>query len=150
MYIKGPAINHWVIQQVNWLNNSLITMPPHLMLLEEFVFRFKWDWANVNVPAKARAKLDKLCMKGDELDQYITDFTNHTIEARFHLTDPACLEYFKKGLPPALLEKCLQLDRPMTWAEWCDSARDRQAIWMELKNYQVNISNPVKKRPFFT
>ena len=76
------------------------------------------------MPAKARAKLNKLSMKGDELDQYITDFANHAIEARFYLTNPACLKYFKKGLPLVLLGKCLQLNRPTTWAEWCDSARD--------------------------
>ena len=148
MYIEGLSVDHWVTQHVEWLNNTLIPTPPFLSLWEEFVAHFEQDWADVNAPAKARARLDKLAMKGDELDQYITDFANLAVEAGFSLTDPACLKYFKKGLPTGLLEKCLSLDQPANWPEWCNSARHRQAIWTKLKNYQTNLGQG-RKRPSF-
>ena len=84
--------------------------PPYLSFWEEFMAHFKRDWADINAPAKARPRLDKLTIKGDKLNQYITDFANLAMKVGFNLADPACLEYFKKGLLAGLLDKCLSLD----------------------------------------
>ena len=87
---------------------------------------------------RAVAEIDKLRMKNENVDEYITTFAKLACKALYHENNPAVLEKFKSGLPLELLEPCIYHDDPQNWEAWTRSTRVRQAILTSLKTHQIN------------
>jgi hypothetical protein len=79
------------------------------------------------------AELHELRMKNDDVDTYITVFTELAHKALYKENDPAILGIFKAGLPLELLKKCVHFDEPQSWDAWTRSPRVHQAILTSLK-----------------
>ena len=79
-------------------------------------------------------------MKDENVDEYITTFTELAQKALYHKDDPAVLEKFKSGLPLELLEPCMNHDNPRNWEAWTKSVHARQAILTSLKTYQTDVT----------
>ena len=58
------------------------------------------------------AELDKLQMKNENVNEYITIFAELARKALYHKNDPAVLEKFKSGLLLELLEPCMHHNNP--------------------------------------
>ena len=110
------------------------------MVYEDFEEEFIKSWTDTNKPYRAAAELDKLRMQHDNIDEYITKFTELARKVLYHEDDPAVLEKFKSGLPLELLEPCMHHDDPRTWKAWTRSARARQAILTSLKAHQTDMT----------
>ena len=73
-FIQGTAIAEWKRSVENWVMRRPIPTPPHVDIWEEFKQDFIQDWDDMNTHYKAAAELDKLKMKGSNIDYYITKF----------------------------------------------------------------------------
>ena len=72
-------------------------------------------WTNTNKPYRAAAKLDKLWMQNENIDEYITIFAELVHKVLYHENDPTVLEKFKASLLLELLEPCMHHDDPWNW-----------------------------------
>ena len=124
----------------NWILSIPAPSAPNKTIYEDFEEEFIESWTDTNEPYCAAAALDKLWMKDDNVDKYITAFAELARKALYHEDDPAVLEKFKSGLPLKLLEPCMNHDNPRNWAAWTRSACTRQAILTSLKVHQIDIA----------
>jgi hypothetical protein len=121
-----------------WILSNPVPRPPFLTTYDEFEHDFIEAWTDTNEPYRAAAELNKLCMKNDDVDTYVTVFAELARKALYAEDDPAVLEIFKAGLPLELLEKCMHFDEPQNWDAWMRSARTCQAILTSLKAHQTD------------
>jgi hypothetical protein len=121
-----------------WIMSNPVPRPPFLTTYDEFEHDFIESWTDTNEPHRAATELNKLRMKNDDIDTYITVFAELARKALYSENDPAVLEIFKTGLPLELLEKCMHHDEPHSWDAWTRSARVRQAILTSLKAHRTD------------
>ena len=139
-YVNGPSIYEWKRSAENWILSIPAPSAPNKTIYDDFEEEFVRSWTDTNEPHQAATDLDKLRMKGEDIDEYITTFTELARKALYHEDDPAVLEKFKSGLPLELLEPCMHHDDPQSWEAWTKSARTRQAILTSLKAHQINTT----------
>ena len=111
-YVSGPNIYEWKRSTENWILSIPTPSAPNKTVYEDFKEEFIEFWTNTNEPYRAAAALDKLRMKNENIDKYITIFAELARKALYHENDPAVLEKFKSGLPLELLEPCVHHDDP--------------------------------------
>jgi hypothetical protein len=122
----------------NWILSIPAPSAPNKTVYEDFEEEFVKSWTDTNEPHQAATALNKLRMKNENIDEYITAFAELARKALYHENDPAMLEKFKSGLPLELLEPCMHHDDPQSWEAWTRSARMRQAILTSLKTHQTD------------
>ena len=148
-YVSGPNIYEWKQSAENWILSIPAPSAPDKTIYDDFEGEFIESWTDTNEPYRAAADLDKLRMKYDNIDEYITRFAELAHKALYHEDDPAVLEKFKSGLPLELLEPCIHHDEPQNWEAWTKSARARQAILTALKAHQIDVTqqplSPIKE-----
>jgi hypothetical protein len=81
-----------------WILSNPVPCPPYLNTYDEFEHDFIESWTDTNEPYRAAAELNKLCMKNNNVDTYITVFTELARKALYEENDSAILEIFKAGL----------------------------------------------------
>ena len=138
-YVNGPNIYEWKRSVENWILSIPAPSILNKTIYEDFEEEFIASWIDTNEAYRAAAALDKLRMKNENVDEYITAFAELARKALYHENDPAVLEKFKSGLPLDLLEPCMHHDDPRSWEAWTKSARMRQAILTSLKTHQNDI-----------
>jgi hypothetical protein len=121
-----------------WIMSNPVPRPPFFTTYDEFEHDFIESWTDTNEPHRAAAELNKLRMKSDDVDTYITVFAELACKALYEENDPAVLEIFKAGLPLELLEKCMHHDEPLNWDAWTRSMCARQAILTSLKAHRID------------
>jgi hypothetical protein len=134
-YLIGTEVYEWKRSMEIWIMSNPVPHPPFLSIYDEFEHDFIKSWTDTNEPHRAAAELNKLRMKTDNMDTYITMFAELTRKALYKENDPTVLEIFKTGLPLKLLEKCMHHDKPMNWDAWTRSAHVCQAILTSLKTH---------------
>ena len=139
-YMSGPNIYKWKRSAENWILSIPAPSAPNKTVYDNFEDKFIESWTDTNESHHATAALDKLRMKDEKIDEYITMFAELARKALYHEDDPAVLEKFKSGLPLKLLEPCMHHDDPRSWEAWTRSARTRQAILTSLKAHQTNMT----------
>jgi hypothetical protein len=139
-YLTGTKVYEWKRSMEIWIMSNPVPRPPFLTTYDEFEHDFIESWTDTNEPYRAAAELNKLRMKNDDVDTYITVFAELARKALYEENDPAILEIFKVGLPLELLEKCMHHDEPHNWDAWTRSARARQAILTSLKAHQTDTN----------
>ena len=113
---------------------------PTYTIYDDFKEEFIELWTDINKPYHAAVELDKLCMKHNDIDTYITRFAKLVHKALYHEDNPTVLEKFKAGLMLELLEKCMHHNNPHNWDAWMRSTHACQAILTSLKTYRTNKS----------
>ena len=136
-YVSGPNVYEWKRSAENWILSIPAPSALNKTIYEDFEEEFVESWTDTNESYRPAAALDKLRMKDEEIDEYITTFAELARTALYHEDDPAVLEKFKSGLPLKLLEPCMHHDDPRSWEAWTRSARTRQAILTSLKAHQA-------------
>jgi hypothetical protein len=121
-----------------WIMSNPVPRPPFLSTYDEFEHDFIESWTDTNEPYRAATELNKLHMKNDDVDTYITVFAELARKALYEESNPAVLEIFKAGHPLELLKKCMHHDEPLNWDAWTKSARVCQAILTSLKAHRTD------------
>ena len=135
-YVSGPNVYEWKRSAENWILSIPAPSAPNRTIYEDFEEEFIESWTDTNEPYRAAADLDRLRMRHDNIDEYITRFAELARKALYHEDDPAVLEKFKAGLPLELLEPCMHHDEPRNWDAWTWSACKRQAILTSIKTHR--------------
>ena len=88
-YVDGPNIYEWKQSAENWILPIPAPSAPNKMVYEDFKEEFIESWTITNEPYRAAADLDKLRMKNENIDEYITQFTELVHKVLYHENDPA-------------------------------------------------------------
>jgi hypothetical protein len=137
-YMDGLNIYEWKQSAENWILSIPAPSTPNKTVYEDFEEELVKAWTDMNEPYRAMAKIDKLWMKDENIDKYITVFAELAHKALYHENDPTVLEKFKLGLPLELLEPCVHHDDPQNWEAWTRSMRTCQTILTSLKTHQID------------
>ena len=138
-YVSGPNVYEWKRSAENWILSIPAPSAPNKTVYEDFEEEFIESWTDTNESHRATTALDKLRMKDEKINEYITTFAELARKALYHEDDPAVLEKFKSGLPLELLEPCMHHDDPRSWEAWTRSARMRQAILTSLRAHRTDM-----------
>ena len=139
-YVDGSDIYKWKRSAENWILSIPAPSAPNKTVYEDFKEEFIESWTDTNEPYHATAEIDKLQMKNENIDEYITIFAKLVRKALYNEDNPTVLEKFKSGLPLELLEPCMHHDNPRNWEAWTRSAHARQAILTSLKTHQTDVT----------
>ena len=138
-YVNGSDTYEWKRSVENWILSIPAPSAPNKTVYEDFEEEFIKSWTDTNESHCATVALDKLQMKDENIDEYITKFAELARKALYCKNNPAVLKKFKLGLPLELLEPCMHHDDPQSWEAWTRSTRTRQAILTSLKAHQTNM-----------
>ena len=111
-YVNGPNVYKWKQSVENWILSIPTPSAPNKTVYEDFEEEFIESWTDTNEPHHTAAEIDKLRMKNENVDEYITIFAELARKALYHEDDPVVLEKFKLGLPLELLEPCMHHNNP--------------------------------------
>ena len=139
-YVSGPNVYEWKRSAENWILFIPAPSAPNKTVYEDFEEEFIKSWTDTNESHCATVALDKLQMKDEKINKYITMFAELARKALYHEDDPVVLKKFKSGLPLELLEPCMHHDDPRSWEAWTKSARTRQAILTSLTAHQTDTT----------
>ena len=134
-YVDGPNIYEWKRSTEDWILSIPAPSTPNKTVYEDFEEEFVKLWTDTNEPCRAAAEINKLRLKDENIDKYITRFAELAHKALYHENDPVVLEKFKSGLPLELLKPCMHHDNSRNWEAWMRSARMCQAILTSLKSH---------------
>ena len=107
MCIKGPEVNRWMQQQLEWL----MTLQPagdNNTTYQQFITNFHAHFMDSQKAQRARIELQMLKMIWPEIDEYISRFKSITHEAGYNPADPNTMQQFLQGLPQSIGQKVLK------------------------------------------
>jgi hypothetical protein len=145
-YMRGQLIDNWVDMQSKWLEKR--TNPAiagHLAntneaLWNEFEAAFLDAWKDSAHVTTAEDQLNKLTMKGLNIDVYIASFTQLATAAEFELDSKALVGRFRSGLTEWVHRHILNRETiPKTLEEWKEAARKEIIRISEIDN--ANFKN---------
>ena len=105
--IKGPKVNQWMQQQLEWL----MTLQPAddtNATYQQFIANFCACFMDSQKAQRARIELQMLKMTWPEIDEYISKFKSITHEASYNPADPNTMQQFLQGLPQSIGQKVLE------------------------------------------
>ena len=104
--IKGPGVNRWTQQQLEWL----MTLQPandNNTMYQQFIANFQACFMD-SQKQRARIELQMLKMTWPEIDEYISKFKSITHEAGYNPADHNMMQQFLQGLPQSIRQKVLE------------------------------------------
>ncbi len=132
-YIKGPLVNTWVHQQIQFLREELAQGADEHALAREIKRRFNIKFMDNLQQERARATLRAgVFMEGYEVDEYVATFEELIRHAGYEYSTPQTIDKFTEGIPFALMEKCMTYDRPTTYEEWKTSLEKRVQLQVHM------------------
>ena len=134
-YMDGLDIYEWKRRAENWILSIPTPSAPNKTVYEDFEEEFVESWTDTNEPYRAAAEIDKLQIKNENVDEYITRFAELACKVLYHENNPVVLEKFKVGLLLELLKPCVHHNNPQNWEAWMRSACVHQAILTSLKSH---------------
>jgi hypothetical protein len=145
-YMRGPLIDDWVDMQSKWLEGRVNpAIAGHLAdtdetLWNEFEAAFLDAWKDSARVTTAEDQLNKLTMKGLDVDVYIATFTRLATAAEFELDSKALVGRFRSGLTERVHRRILNRENiPKTLDEWKEAARKEIVRISEIDN--ANFKN---------
>ena len=105
--IKGPEVNRWTQQQLEWL----MTLQPaddNNATYQQFIADFCACFMDSQKAQRARIELQMLKMTWPEIDEYIFKFESIAHEAGYNPADPNTMQQFLQGLPQSIGQKVLE------------------------------------------
>ena len=107
MCIKGPEVNCWTQQQLEWL----MTLQPAddtNTMYQQFITNFHACFMDSQKAQRARIELQTLKMTWPEIDEYISKFKSITHKAGYNPADHNTMQQFLQGLPQSIGQKVLE------------------------------------------
>ena len=105
--IKGPKVNWWTQQQLEWLMTLQPTDDNNTMY-QQFIANFHADFMDSQKAQRARIELQMLKMTWPEIDEYISKFESIAHEAGYNPADHNTMQQFLRGLPQSIGQKVLE------------------------------------------
>src|SRR6266702_4958552 len=140
-YIKGPLVNTWVHQQIQFLREELAQGADEHALAREIKRRFNIKFMDNLQQERARATLRAgVFMEGYEVDEYVATFEELIRHAGYEYSTPQTIDKFTEGIPFALMEKCMTYDRPTTYEEWRTSLEKRVQLQVHMEASRPELS----------
>ena len=105
--IKGPEVNRWTEQQLEWL----LTLQPadnNNATYQQFMQNFQNHFMDSQKVQRARIELQTLKMTWPEIDEYISKFESIAHKAGYNPVDPNTMQQFLQGLPQSIGQKVLE------------------------------------------
>ena len=105
--IKGPEVNRWMQQQLEWL----MTLQPaddNNTTYQQFIANFHACFMDSQKAQRARIELQMLKMTWPEIDEYISKFESIAHEAGYNPVDHNTMQQFLQGLPQSIGQKVLE------------------------------------------
>ena len=105
--IKGPEVNQWMQQQLEWL----MTLQPadnNNTTYQQFIANFCARFMDSQKAQRARIELQTLKMTWPEIDEYISKFESIAHKASYNPVDPNTMQQFLQGLPQSIGQKILE------------------------------------------
>ena len=105
--IKGPEVNWWTEQQLDWLM-ALQPADDNLATYQQFIQNF-WNWfMDLQKAQRARIELQALRMTWPEIDEYISNFESIAHKAGCNPADQNTMQLFLQGLPQSIGQKVFE------------------------------------------
>ena len=105
--IKGPEVNQWTQQQLEWLM-TLQPMDDNNNTYQQFITNFCNHFMDSQKAQRARIELQTLKMTWPEIDEYISKFESIAHEAGYNPADQNTMQQFLQGLPQSIRQKILE------------------------------------------
>ena len=105
--IKGPEVNWWTKQQLEWLL-MLQPVDDNNSTYQQFIQNFHNHFMDLQKAQRARIELQTLKMTWPEMDEYISKFKGIAHEAGYNPADPNTMQQFLQGLPQSIGQKVLK------------------------------------------
>ena len=105
--IKGPEVNRWTQQQLEWL----MTLQPtndNNTTYQQFIANFCNCFMDSQKAQRARIELQTLKMTWLEIDEYISKFESIAHKASYNPADHNTMQQFLQGLPQSIRQKVLE------------------------------------------
>ena len=105
--IKGPEVNQWTQQQLEWL----MTLQPaddNNATYQQFIVNFHACFMDSQKAQRVRIELQTLKMTWLEIDEYISKFESIAHKAGYNPADPNTMQQFLQGLPQSISQKVLE------------------------------------------
>ena len=105
--IKGPEVNRWTQQQLEWL----MTLQPANntnAMYQQSITNFCAHFMDSQKAQRARIELQMLKMTWPEIDEYISKFESIAHEAGYNPADHNMMQQFLQGLPQSIGQKVLK------------------------------------------
>jgi hypothetical protein len=122
-FIKGPNVVNWVDTQFDQLDEDLADIcggdEEDEELWRGFKSRFKRAYISSTTKENAYIKLQSLKMKGNQLDEYIADFSTLIGELGWDHNSEISCHNFWEGLPTPLARDIIKMEGiPETLIGW--------------------------------
>ena len=119
--LEGPKCKGWVDMADKWM--QLVAHNPSIIPCQSNIWhklekKFKEAFSDYAEWEKAQDELQKLKMKGDNLDKYLAAFETLGQHAELDPNDPSNLQTFALGLPWSLADACIKMESPETYEQW--------------------------------
>ena len=105
--IKGPEVNQWTQQQLEWLM-MLQPTDDNNTTYQQFITNFRNHFMDSQKAQRARIELQMLKMTWPEIDEYISKFESIAHEAGYNPADHNTMQQFLQGLPQSIRQKVLE------------------------------------------
>ena len=105
--IKGPKVNRWTQQQLEWLMTLQPTDDTNTTY-QQFITNFCNRFMDSQKAQRARIELQTLKMTWPEIDEYISKFESIAHEAGYNPVDHNMMQQFLQGLPQSIGQKVLK------------------------------------------
>ena len=105
--IKGPEVNRWTQQQLEWLM-TLQPMDDNNTTYQQFITNFRNHLMDSQKAQRARIELQTLKMTWPEIDEYISKFESIAHKAGYNPVDHNTMQQFLQGLPQSIGQKVLE------------------------------------------
>lgn len=163
--IKGPLVAGWTKMIGDWIDGLDPILDNTPAVWAQFLTDFEQHFQDSSKEQKARAEIEKMRLKGNDIDQYISNFEVMTREAGYNLTDPSTTQLFLKGLPRGVVAQVLAHPPATTYVDQKKRAIEsvkarqmldlmferavqtppnRQGSWQQLNQ---RIQNPQNQQP---
>jgi len=146
-YMGGTLVDPWKEQQMTELQARITggTADTDKVHWRTFEQAFKDTFSNTNIKAEAYQKLEKLEMKNNNLDLFISDFKRLVTASGIDINSHGIIHLFKKGLANGLTTAIINSQNynprnPWTvFQSWEEAARACHLRWKHTQEYRTNL-----------
>jgi Retrotransposon gag protein len=128
-------VEGWVERSYDWLDkakqnpdNVLSFSTTAWEVLEQDFHQAFIDYAEHE---RAQDEIWKLCIKDENIDEYIAAFECLGHHAEIDLDNPTALQLFTRGLPWLLADLCINIENPDSFEQWTKAAQRHQRNWLQ-------------------
>ena len=145
-HMKGPKVANWVItmgETIEGLDPLIDNIPA---VWTTFLNMFNAQYQDSTKEEKARAQLKNLKMKGNLIDEYVSDFEELVRMAGYATGSTETMSMFLDGVNPGILQEIMKPPVPHDYRSLrqkaIDATKARQAVDDFLKHRELGRNIP--------